>query len=103
VVEPERRSKWITHLWPVKVTHSDRVQALQGASGSLPLHKRYVAGEFREAWRELAVPGDAVWLDPVAADASFLTLKTTCLSRNTLELLIVVLHSTRKSREAHIT
>ncbi len=35
----------------------------------MPFYNRYVAGEFREVWMELAALGDAVWLDPVAADA----------------------------------
>src|ERR1700730_15412397 len=59
MVEPERRSKWITHLWPIKVGHSERIQALQEAGGSLPFYDRYVAGEFREVWMELAALGDA--------------------------------------------
>lgn len=67
VVEPERRSQVITHRWPED--HSERIQALLEAAGSLPFHCRYVAGECREVWTELVALGDGVWLDPVAADA----------------------------------
>jgi len=65
MVEPERRSEWITHLWPVNVEHSERIQALREAGGSLPFFSRYVAEEFRDVWMELAALGDSVWLDPV--------------------------------------
>jgi len=54
------------HLWPVEVEHSERIQVLQEAGGSLPFYSRYIAGEFREVWMELAALGDAVWLDPIA-------------------------------------
>lgn len=48
----------------VDVEHSERIQALQQSAGSLPFYSRY-----RQVWLELAALGDAVWLDPVAADA----------------------------------
>jgi len=63
MIEPERRSQWITYRWPVKVEHWVRIQTLREAAGSLPLYERYVAGDFREVWTELAAKGDAIWLD----------------------------------------
>ena len=47
MVEPERRSEWITHLWPAEVKHSERIQVLQEDAGSLPFYSRYVAGDER--------------------------------------------------------
>jgi hypothetical protein len=88
MVEPERRSEWITHLWPVKVEHSERIQALLEAGGSLPFYGRYVAGEFREVWMELAALGDAVWLDPVAADALAVCYETMHRARTNIEILV---------------
>ena len=93
MVEPERRSKWITHGWPVKVTHSEQIQGLQEAAGSLPLHSRYVAGEFREVWMELAALGDAVWLDPVAPDALAVCYETMRRARTNIELLVGALEA----------
>jgi hypothetical protein len=93
MVEPERRSKWITHLWPTKVTHSEQIQALQEAAGSLSLHSRYVAGECREVWIELAALGDAVWLDPVAPDALAVCYETMHRAKTNIEILVGVLEA----------
>jgi hypothetical protein len=87
VVEPERRSKWITHRWPTDIEHSDRIRGLQ-ETGSLPFYRRYVAGEFREVWRELAALGDAVWLDPVAADAMAVCYETMHRAKTNIEILV---------------
>jgi hypothetical protein len=86
VVEPERRSKIITHRWPAG--HSERIQALQETAGSLPLYKRYVAGEFRDVWTELAALGDAIWLDPVAADALAVCFETMHRAKTNIETLV---------------
>jgi hypothetical protein len=88
MVEPERRSEWITHLWPVNVEHSERIQALREAGGSLPFYSRYVAGEFRDVWMELAALGDSVWLDPVAADALAVSYETMHRAKTNIEILI---------------
>ena len=93
VVEPERRSEWITHLWPVKVEHSVRIQTLREAAGSLPLYERYVAGDFREAWTELAAMGDAIWQDPVAADALAVCHETMHRAKTNIELLVGALEA----------
>jgi hypothetical protein len=93
MVEPERRSEWITHLWPIKVEHSERIQALQEAGGSLPFYDRYVAGEFRDVWMELAALGDAVWLDPVAADALAVCYETMHRARTNIEVLVGALEA----------
>jgi hypothetical protein len=45
MVDPEGRSKWITHRWPNNFTRSEQIRVLQEAAGSLPFHSRYVAGE----------------------------------------------------------
>jgi hypothetical protein len=91
MVEPERRSAWITHLWPAKIGHSERIQTLQEAAGSLPFHSRYVAGEFREAWSELAALGDAIWVDPVAADALAVCYETMQRAKTNIEILVEAL------------
>jgi len=91
VVERERRSKTITHRWPVD--HSERIQALQEAAGSLPLYKRYVAGEFRDVWMELAALGDAIWLDPVAADALAVCFETMHRAKTNIEILVGILEA----------
>jgi hypothetical protein len=88
MVEPERRSEWITHLWPVNVEHSERIQALREAAGSLPFYSQYVAGEFRDVWMELAALGDSVWLDPVAADALAVSYETMHRAKTNIEILI---------------
>jgi len=88
VVEPERRSEWITHLWPVEVEHSERIQVLQEAGGSLPFYSRYIAGEFREVWMELAALGDAVWLDPIAADVLAVCYETMHRAKTNIEILV---------------
>jgi hypothetical protein len=93
VVEPERRSEWITHLWPVKVEHSVRIQTLREAAGSLPLYERYVAGDFREAWTELAAMGDAIWQDPVAADALAVCHETMHRAKTNIEILVGALEA----------
>jgi hypothetical protein len=93
MVEPERRSEWITHLWPVKVEHSERIQALQEGGGSLPFYSRYVAGEFREVWKELAAQGDAIWLDPVAADALAVCYETMHRAKTNIEILVGALEA----------
>ncbi len=93
MVEPERRSEWITHLWPVKLEHSVRIQTLREAAGSLPLYERYVAGDFREAWTELAAMGDAIWLDPVAADALAVCHETMHRAKTNIEILVGALEA----------
>jgi hypothetical protein len=91
VVEPERRSEVITHRWPED--HPARIQALQEAAGSLPLYRRYVAGEFREVWMELAELGDAIWLDPVAADALAVCYETMHRAKTNIEILVGALEA----------
>src|SRR5437870_3985677 len=91
MVEPERRSEWITYRWPIEVEHSVRIQTLREAGGSLPLHERYVAGDFRQAWTELAVMGDAIWLDPVAADALAVCHETMHRAKANIEILVSAL------------
>jgi len=91
VVEPERRSKIITHRWPVG--HSERIQALQEAAGSLPFFKRYIAGEFRDVWTELAALGDAIWLDPVAADALAVCFEIMHRAKTNIEILVGALEA----------
>ena len=34
MVEPERRSEWITYRWPIEVEHSVRIQTSREAAGS---------------------------------------------------------------------
>jgi len=92
VVEPDRRSKWITHRWPTDIEHSDRIRGLQ-ETGSLPFYKRYVAGEFREVWMELAALGDAVWLDPVAADALAVCYETMHRAKTNIEIVVGALET----------
>jgi hypothetical protein len=92
MVEPGRRSEWITQLWPIKMEHSERIQVLQ-ETGALPFYSRYVAGEFREVWMELASLGDAVWLDPVAADALAVCYETMHRAKTNIETLIGVLEA----------
>jgi len=92
MVEPDRRSKWITHRWPTDLEHSERIRALQ-ETAALPFYKRYVAGEFRDVWRELAVLGDAVWLDPVAADALAVCYETMHRAKTNIELLVGALEA----------
>src|SRR5205814_967837 len=87
MVEPERRSKWITHGWPTDLEHSERIRALQ-ETAILPFYERYVAGEFRGVWRELAALGDAVWLDPVAADALAVCYETMHRAKTNIEILV---------------
>jgi hypothetical protein len=87
MVEPERRSKWITHRWPTDLDHSERIRALQ-ETAVLPFYKRYVAGEFRDVWRELAALGDTVWLDPVAADALAVCYETMHRAKTNIEILV---------------
>ena len=91
MVEPERRSKFITQPWPLD--HSERIQALQEAAGSLPLYRRYIAGEFREVWTDLAALGDAVWLDPVAADALAVCCETMHRAKTNIEILVGALEA----------
>ena len=93
MVEPERRSQWITYSWPVKVEHSVRIQTLREAAGSLPLYERYVAGDFREAWTELAAMGDAIWQDPVAADALAVCHETMHRAKTNIEILVGALEA----------
>ncbi len=93
MIEPERHSKWITHLWPVKIEHSERIQTLREAAGSLPLYEQYVSGGFREAWMELAALGDAIWLDPVAADALGVCYETMHRARTNIEVLVGALQA----------
>ncbi len=92
MVEPDRRSKWITHRWPTDIEHSDRIRGLQ-ETGSLPFYKRYVAGEFREVWMELAALGDAVWLDPVAADALAVCYETMHRAKTNIEIVVGALET----------
>jgi hypothetical protein len=68
VAERERRSKVIDHRWPSD--HLERIRALQQAAGSLLLHGRYIAGEFRQVWMELAALGDSceAWQEEHAGD-----------------------------------
>jgi len=92
MVEPERRSKWITHRWPTDLDHSERIRGLQETC-FLPLYRRYVAGEFREVWMELAALGDAVWLDPVAADALAVCYETMHRAKTNIEILVGALEA----------
>lgn len=92
MVEPDRRSKWITHRWPTDIEHSDRIRGLQ-ETGSLPFYRRYVAGEFREVWLELAALGDAVWLDPVAADALAVCYETMHRAKTNIEIVVGALEA----------
>jgi hypothetical protein len=92
MVEPERRSKWITHRWLINLDHSERIRGLQ-ETGFLPLYTRYVAGEFREVWMELAALGDAVWLDPVAADALAVCYETMHRAKTNIEILVGALEA----------
>jgi len=93
MIEPERRSQWITYRWPVKVEHWVRIQTLREAAGSLPLYERYVAGDFREVWTELAAKGDAIWLDPVAADALAVCHETMHRAKTNIEILVGALEA----------
>ena len=93
MVEPERRSEWITHLWPAEVKHSERIQVLQEDAGSLPFYSRYVAGEFREVWMELAALGNAAWLDPIAADALAVCYETMHRAKTNIEILVGALEA----------
>jgi hypothetical protein len=92
MAEPERRSKWITHRWPTNLDHSGRIRELQ-ETGFLPLYRRYVAGEFREVWRELAALGDAIWLDPVAPDALAVCYETMHRAKTNIEILVGALEA----------
>src|SRR5215831_5345787 len=87
MVEPQRRSAWFSHLWPSEVEHSVRIHALEESGGSLSLYRRYVAGEFREVWMELAALGDAVWQDPLAADALAVSFETMHRAKTNIEIL----------------
>jgi hypothetical protein len=93
VAEKEQRSKFITQLWPSD--HSERIQALQEAAGSLPLYNRYLAGEFRQVWAELAALGDAVWSDPAAADALAVCFETMHRAKANVETLVDLLEAER--------
>ncbi len=93
MVEPERRSKWITHLWPTEIEHSERIQVLQETDGSLPFYSRYQAGEFREVWMDLAALGDAVWLDPIAADVLAVCFETMHRAKTNIEILVGALQA----------
>jgi len=46
-----------------------------------------MAGQCREAWTELAALGDAVWLDPVAADALAVCYETMHRAKANIEIL----------------
>ncbi len=91
MAEREQRSKFITQPWPSD--HSERIRALQDAAGSLPLYNRYVAGEFRDVWTELAALGDAVWSDPVAADALAVCFETMHRAKANIEVLVALLEA----------
>jgi hypothetical protein len=81
-----RISKILTQDWPSD--HPPRIKALQEAAGRLPFHERYAAGEFRNVWTELNGLGDAVWFDPIAADALAVAYETMHRAKTNVETLV---------------
>ena len=92
MIEPAERSPWINHLWPPRSTHAERIQALQ-ETGPLPFYTRYVGGAFREVWRELGALGEAIWFDPLAADALAVCYETMHRARANVETLVAALEA----------
>jgi hypothetical protein len=82
----KRISKILTQDWPPD--HPARIQAIQETAGRLSFHERYVAGEFRNVWTELSALGDAVWYDPVAADALAVAYETMHRAKTNIETLV---------------
>ena len=62
-------------LRPLPSEHSARLAQLSEA-GPLPLYNRYVAGEHEQVWAELVALGEAVRLEPHAADALAVAYET---------------------------
>ena len=62
-------------LRPLPSEHSERLAQLR-AAGPLPLYDRYVAGEHEQVWAELVALGEAVRLEPHAADALAVAYET---------------------------
>ena len=83
----KRISKILTQDWP-PTDHPTRIKALQEIAGRLPFHERYLAGEFRNVWAELAALGDAVWYDPIAIDALAVAYETMHRAKTNIETLV---------------
>jgi hypothetical protein len=52
-----------------------------------------MAGEFREVWSELAALGDAIWLDPLTADALAVSFETMHRAKTNIETLVGLLEA----------
>ena len=82
----KRPSTILTHDWPSD--HPTRIKALKETVGRLRFHERYVAGEFRDVWAELAALGNGVWYDPIAADALAVAYETMHRAKTNVETLV---------------
>jgi hypothetical protein len=79
-------SKVFRNHW--SLDHDDRIRQLKDIAGHLTFHERYIAGEFREVWRDLSSLGEAVWYDPVAADALAVAFEAAYRARINIETLV---------------
>jgi hypothetical protein len=84
-------SKFLRTAWPLE--HSVRIGQLRESAGHLPFHERYIAGEFREVWRDLSLLGESVWYDPIAIDALAVAFETAYRARVNVETLIARLEA----------
>jgi len=82
----KRASKVHGHDWPSD--HPARIQTLRQMSGRLPFHERYLAGEFGQVWAELRASGEAIWYDPLAADALAVAFEIMDRARMNIETIL---------------
>jgi N-acetyl-anhydromuramyl-L-alanine amidase AmpD len=82
----KRISKLISQDWPSD--HAARIDGLRKSAGSLPLYQRYLDGDYLGVWADLSECGDAVWYDPLAADALAVTFETMHRARRNVETIV---------------